>query len=278
MTPKTTPLGRLLALGTVGMVVALAACSGSDGTDVTGDDTGKDSGSQHPGHDGSASTGDDDDGSVSTGDDDDGSTSPGDDDAATGGGTDSGLDARARGDARSDAADTGTSTTSDSGTPTADESAWLDPQNAARTAVGEQPLVWNEAAAKTALAYAQKCTWAHNPNRNAEYLANGGDSKGVGENIAAGAPSQTIAKAVASWVNEKSIYDYATNTCNPTPQMGECGHYTQIVWAKTTSVGCAKVTCTTNWPFGSPVPAHPTWDYSVCDYAPPGNYVGQKPY
>jgi hypothetical protein len=30
-----------------------------------------------------------------------------------------------------------------------------------------------------------------------------------------------------------------------------------------------------NSPFGAQLP---TWDYFVCNYEPPGNFVGQKPY
>ena len=93
----------------------------------------------------------------------------------------------------------------------------------------------------------------------------------LGENIAAGAPTQAVSDAVASWVNEESSYDHATNTCAAGV---ECGHYTQIVWSTTTGVGCAKVSCTMNSPFGG----FNTWDFSVCDYSPPGNYVGQPPY
>ena len=44
-----------------------------------------------------------------------------------------------------------------------------------------------------------------------------------------------------------------------------CGHYTQVVWANTLSVGCGVAVC-------------PTGTIVVCNYAPPGNYVGEKPY
>jgi hypothetical protein len=65
-----------------------------------------------------------------------------------------------------------------------------------------------------------------------------------------------------------SDYDYATNKCS-----GVCGHYTQIVWGATTHLGCAKKTCTTNNPFGKG-----SWEIWVCNYSPPGNFVGKKPY
>jgi hypothetical protein len=77
---------------------------------------------------------------------------------------------------------------------------------------------------------------------------------------------------VGAWAAEASDYDYARNTC----AAGKvCGHYTQLVWRATTRVGCATQVCDRNSPFGS---RFPTWQLWVCNYAPPGNYVGQRPY
>jgi pathogenesis-related protein 1 len=170
-------------------------------------------------------------------------------------------------------------TTSESGSAEPDsglaEDEWLTPQNQARAAVGEAPLVWDPIAAQVAQSYAGSCPmFDYNANRNTQYDALGGTG-GLGENIAAGAPTQTVAGAVGSWIGEEQYYDHATNTC---ASGQECGHYTQIVWKSTTGVGCAKYSCTstTNSPFGSF--ASGQWDFSVCDYSPPGNFVGQSPY
>jgi len=168
--------------------------------------------------------------------------------------------------------DSGGGVDADEGGSNPDEAAWLDPQNQARAAVGEAPLAWDPIAAQVAQAYAMQCNFQHNPNRNSQYDALGGMG-GVGENIAAGAPTQSISGAVGSWVGEEQYYDHATNSC---ASGQECGHYTQVVWNNTTGVGCAKVSCTTNSPFGSF--ANGQWDFSVCDYSPPGNVVGQSPY
>jgi pathogenesis-related protein 1 len=176
-------------------------------------------------------------------------------------GTDSGLDGSALGEP--DGSDSG---------PSASELAWLTPMNAARAMVGEAPLHWDPIAAQVALAYANQCNYAHNPNAGAQYKALGG-SGGLGENIAAGAPSQTVAGAVSSWVSELASYDHATNQCAAGK---ECGHYTQIVWSTTTGVGCAQASCTTNSPFGTF--ANGVWDFEVCDFSPPGNINGRPPY
>jgi pathogenesis-related protein 1 len=186
--------------------------------------------------------------------------------SSSGTGADGGGGASGGGSSGTGAADSG----GDSGQAAA-EDAWLDPMNQARAAVGEMPLQWDPIAAQVALAYASECMFMHNPNASAQYDSMGGKG-GLGENIASGAPTQTVAGAVASWVGEETNYDHATNTC---AAGDECGHYTQIVWSTTTGVGCAKVHCTTNSPFGA---KFPDWDYSVCDYSPPGNYVGMSPY
>lgn len=125
------------------------------------------------------------------------------------------------------------------------------------------PLTWSPEAAKVAQTYAAECRFEHNPKRGK-----------YGENLAAAAPpgSKTNAGVVEDWMSEASDYSYASNTCAPGKA---CGHYTQVVWRNTTQVGCATVICTKNSPFGSQAP---TWQLWVCNYSPPGNYVGQKPY
>jgi hypothetical protein len=93
----------------------------------------------------------------------------------------------------------------------------------------------------------------------------------LGENIAAATPNTlTTMGVVQNWASESAGYDYGRNTCAPSKM---CGHYTQIVWRATTQVGCATARCNQNSPFGSG-----QWQFWVCNYSPPGNYVGQRPY
>ncbi len=154
-------------------------------------------------------------------------------------------------------------------TPTQEAQAWLDAHNAVRRSPQPPPssplpaLGWSDAAASVAAAWAANCVYLHNANRGQR-----------GENIAANAPPGhwQLGDAVAAWASEAPDYDYASNTCVAGK---ECLHYTQLVWASTLRVGCARHTCTANSPFGSQAP---NWDFWVCDYEPPGNIVGQKPY
>ena len=153
--------------------------------------------------------------------------------------------------------------------PTQEAQAWLDAHNAVRRAPQPpppsplSPLTWSAAAAGVAQAWAAGCVYQHNAGR--------GDR---GENIAASAPpgSWQLNDVVTAWAGEVADYDYATNSCAAGKQ---CGHYTQLVWATTLRVGCAHQVCNSNSPFGS---GNPGWDFWVCDYEPPGNWVGQKPY
>jgi hypothetical protein len=148
--------------------------------------------------------------------------------------------------------------------------------NAARAQVGEQPLHWDPIAAKVAQAWANQCNWGHDPNRSAEYAQDGGGNTGLGENIALYAgttpPSESPADAVKQWTQEQMYYTHASNSCAAGQ---ECGHYTQIVWSTTTGVGCAQAQCSANSPFGA---SAPYWTFTVCEYSPPGNWVGQSPY
>ncbi|ATB51151.1 CAP domain-containing protein [Corallococcus macrosporus] len=142
----------------------------------------------------------------------------------------------------------------------------LDAHNAARRSVATSPplddLTWDEAATRTARAYAARCDFTHNANRGS-----------LGENLTAASSSALGAQGVVQgWMDEAADYDYGSNTC---ASGKACGHYTQVVWRNTRALGCAVQECTENSPFGS---RFPTWTLWVCNYAPPGNYVGQRPY
>lgn len=74
------------------------------------------------------------------------------------------------------------------------------------------------------------------------------------------------ADAVFYWGDEEKYYNYSKNTCRSGEQ---CGHYTQVVWADTTSVGCGVSSC---------LSGDTRTDVWVCRYNPAGNITGVKPY
>jgi pathogenesis-related protein 1 len=123
------------------------------------------------------------------------------------------------------------------------------------------PLRWNTTIAQTAQAYANQCIWQHS------------GTPGLGENLYAAAPWAAAQTAAAtSWAGESTDYNYAANTCAGGQQ---CGHYTQMVWRSSSQLGCGIRDCSTGSPFGS---QYPNWTIVVCNYSPPGNYIGQRPY
>jgi pathogenesis-related protein 1 len=72
----------------------------------------------------------------------------------------------------------------------------------------------------------------------------------------------TPANVVNSWGSEKQYYSLL-NGC----AVGHsCGHYTQVVWRNTKTIGCGRAICADK---------SQVW---VCQYNLPGNIIGQKPY
>jgi pathogenesis-related protein 1 len=119
------------------------------------------------------------------------------------------------------------------------------------------PLTWSGTVSAAAQSWADSCEFSH-------------DTGGYGQNIYARTADSTPTQVVGAWVAEAANYDYATNTC----ASGDvCGHYTQVVWRDSTELGCGLQSCTANSPFGGG-----SWQIWVCNYSPPGNFEGQKPY
>jgi len=125
--------------------------------------------------------------------------------------------------------------------------------NAVRSRAGVPRLVWSERLAKAAGQWGdmlvRRNQFAHNPKTP------------YGENIfeIVGAPASP-AEIVSDWGSEEQDYNYGANSCRAV-----CGHYTQIVWRNTREVGCAIV-------------HRGNREICVCEYDPPGNFIGQRPY
>jgi len=125
--------------------------------------------------------------------------------------------------------------------------------NAARTAVKTKPLVWSDKLAVAAQDWANVLIMR-------QTLVHPKKSK-YGENIYEVTGGQAAPEAVVKvWTAESADFDYKTNRCR-----GACGHYTQVVWRDTKELGCA-------------VARRGNREIWVCEYAPPGNYVGERPY
>jgi uncharacterized protein YkwD len=125
--------------------------------------------------------------------------------------------------------------------------------NALRARLGIAPMAWSLRLAARSQDWADtliaRRQFRHRPNSP------------FGENLfeitgATASPAQVV----DAWAAESRDYDYPSNRCR-----GDCGHYTQIVWRATKEVGCA-------------VARSGRREVWVCDYDPPGNWVGKRPY
>jgi uncharacterized protein YkwD len=121
-----------------------------------------------------------------------------------------------------------------------------DAHNAVRKKVGAPPLRWSRPLARHAHSWAQRlaakdCALQH--RRTDAY----------GENLFWSSGPVEAKEVVAEWASEAANYDRRTHRCK-----GKCGHYTQVVWSDTRSLGCGMATCGTA----------EVW---VCNYDPPGN-------
>jgi hypothetical protein len=138
----------------------------------------------------------------------------------------------------------------------------LDRHNLERQAMGVPPLAWRsdlaEDAGKWAKHLAATNRFDHAPQPDSD--------KAQGENLWQGTKSDyTPEEMVQLWIDEKSDYVRA-----PFPKVSrtgnwlDVGHYTQLIWYRTTHVGCAVATGKED-------------EVLVCRYAPAGNWIGEDP-
>ncbi len=126
----------------------------------------------------------------------------------------------------------------------------VDAHNAARAEHKVPPLTWDCKLADMAQEWATRGIFAHRTGLK------------VGESIfVSGSPHVKPGLAVHTWMLEKTSWDNKAIAC----AAGKvCTHYTQVVWKKTTNVGC-----------GINRDAPGKWKVMiVCNYDPAGNGAG----
>jgi pathogenesis-related protein 1 len=150
-----------------------------------------------------------------------------------------------------------------------DANEMLDAHNRWRKTVGVPSLTYSD----TLAASAQQ--WANHLMQSNQCQMEHSTDVNYGENLFWGGAIQwsngklelqkvNPNKVVDAWGEERVDYDYQSNDCAPDKV---CGHYTQVVWRTTSTVGCAVAVCEDT--------REQVW---VCQYQPPGNWEGEKPY
>jgi len=161
-------------------------------------------------------------------------------------------------------------------------SSWVNAHNAIRNAVNPPaanmvPVRWDKSGNNGPLV-----TGAKNNAASCVYSHKTGD--GYGENIAYiagnGDPTrfyQGETGVTNLWGSEVKDWTYNPIRQNDCAPNAVCGHYTQIIWAETTEIGCWISYCSTLLDGQGNFLANNAY-YSVCKYGPAGNYIGQYPY
>lgn len=133
--------------------------------------------------------------------------------------------------------------------------------NRERSKVGAPLLTWSPELAERAQAWAKHLaktgSFAHS-NRFGDYSE--------GENLWAGTSGFYQPEAmVEHWIAEKRLFKHGVYPDNSvTGNAADVGHYTQVIWASTTVIGCALAKSQDE-------------DFLVCRYRQPGNLIGSRP-
>uniref|UniRef100_A0A8C7I9K1 Cysteine-rich secretory protein LCCL domain containing 1b n=1 Tax=Oncorhynchus kisutch TaxID=8019 RepID=A0A8C7I9K1_ONCKI len=133
-------------------------------------------------------------------------------------------------------------------------------------------MVWDMELERSAEHWAHTCLWEHGPQHMLTQ---------IGQNLGAHwGRDRPPTFHVQAWYDEVRDYSYPyPQECNPHCPFRcsgpVCTHYTQMVWATSSHIGCAINVCYNMNVWGM------IWTkavYLVCNYSPPGNWWGHAPY
>ena len=129
--------------------------------------------------------------------------------------------------------------------------------NVARAEYGSRPLVWDPLLAEGAASYARQLTTlgrVHAPRDG---------RKNIRENLLQSLRGQrSPTQMVGVWTAERQYFKPGVfPDVSTTGDWSKVGHYTQMIWPTTTTIGCA-------------IHSDTKYDWTVCRYSPPGNRDG----
>ncbi|KAJ8012054.1 hypothetical protein DPEC_G00064700 [Dallia pectoralis] len=133
-------------------------------------------------------------------------------------------------------------------------------------------MVWDAELERSSEHWAHTCLWEHGPQHMLTQ---------IGQNLGAHwGRDRPPTFHVQAWYDEVRDYSYPyPQECNPHCPFRcsgpVCTHYTQMVWATSSRIGCAINVCYNMNVWGM------IWTkavYLVCNYSPPGNWWGHAPY
>lgn len=132
--------------------------------------------------------------------------------------------------------------------------------NAVRADAGVAPLAWDDVLANDAAAYAHELA----RTGRFEHSAQPRGHPNQGENLWTGTRGAYRYDEMAQhWIDEKRVFvNRPAPAFSTTGDYRDASHYVQIVWSRSTRVGCAMASGARD-------------DYLVCRYLPAGNVVGE---
>lgn len=134
-----------------------------------------------------------------------------------------------------------------------------------KTAANMMELVWSEELARGAQLWANQCQFSHDHVANCKYNWIGQNLYQSGSfGMTASTAGASWKEAVDAWYSEVSLFNGQTDSFGFS---ASTGHFTQIVWAKTSEVGCGYV-AHSNPNMGGNA------KYYVCNYGEGGNFAG----
>lgn len=127
--------------------------------------------------------------------------------------------------------------------------------NAYRSPLGLPPLQWSATLAARAQDWANHIAATNSLTHN-----------GAGQNLVWANGPFSLTQLVNIWGAERPNFTDSTfPAISTTGNWQDAGHYSQLVWSTTTEVGCATA-------------SNPSHFILVCNYNPPGNIEGERPY
>jgi len=131
--------------------------------------------------------------------------------------------------------------------------------NSERAELGLRPLAWSNSLAQEAAGWANVIAREGRLRHASQY-----ERKSHGENLWMGSAGvYSIEVVVGTFLDERRYFRPGKfPNISRTGRWQDAGHYSQVIWPRTSHVGCAMVTSR-------------GMEYFVCRYDPGGNWVGE---